>query len=65
MAVAVGLTANGLAEVAPIEPGALEEGDRVVIGVDTHLLPGNAEAADDNGDDDASNDAADDDAGRR
>jgi peptidoglycan hydrolase-like protein with peptidoglycan-binding domain len=41
--VTVGLTANGLAEVAPIEPGALDEGDRVVIGVDTHLLPGNAD----------------------
>ena len=44
--------------MAPIEAGALEEGDRVVIGVDTHLLPGNAEAAtDDNGDDEASGDA--------
>ena len=57
VSVTVGLTANGLAEVAPIEAGALEEGDRVVIGVDTHLLPGNAEAAADNGDDEASNDA--------
>ncbi len=45
VAVTVGLTANGLAEVAPVEPGALVVGDRVVIGVDTHLLPGNAEAA--------------------
>jgi multidrug efflux pump subunit AcrA (membrane-fusion protein) len=43
VAVTVGLTANGLAEVAPIEAGALEEGDRVVIGVDNHLLPGNAD----------------------
>ena len=39
--VTVGLSAGGLAEVAPIEAGALEEGDRVVIGVDSHLLAGN------------------------
>lgn len=51
VAVTVGLTANGLAEVAPVETGALVEGDRVVIGVDTHLLPGNAEGATGNGGD--------------
>jgi peptidoglycan hydrolase-like protein with peptidoglycan-binding domain len=33
--VEVGLTANGLAEVRPLEPGQLNEGDRVVIGVET------------------------------
>jgi hypothetical protein len=33
--VEVGLTSNGLAEVRPIEAGALVEGDRVVIGVET------------------------------
>jgi hypothetical protein len=54
VAVTVGLTANGLAEVAPIEPGTLEEGDRVVIGVDSHLLPGNADGAADAGNDDDS-----------
>ena len=48
--VTVGLSAGGLAEVAPIEAGALEEGDRVVIGVDSHLLAGTAT------DDDATND---------
>ncbi len=32
----VGLTANGLAEVRPIEAGALVEGDRVVIGFETN-----------------------------
>lgn len=53
--VTVGLTAGGLAEVAPIEAGALEEGDRVVIGVDSHLLPGTAEDEDAE-DDDANND---------
>ncbi len=56
VAVTVGLTANGLAEVAPVEPGALVVGDRVVIGVDTHLLPGNAED-DGAGDDDSGDDA--------
>jgi hypothetical protein len=40
-----------LAEVEPVDPGALVEGDRVVIGVDNHLLPGNAEGAGDDGDD--------------
>ena len=62
IAVTVGLTANGLAEVAPIESGTLEEGDRVVIGVDNHLLPGNAEDGDGNGDtddDDAPADSGD------
>ena len=34
--VEVGLSAIGLAEVRPIEPGALEPGDRVVIGVETN-----------------------------
>ncbi len=33
--VEVGLTANGLAEVRPIEPDSLHEGDRVVVGVET------------------------------
>ncbi|HWL43395.1 MAG TPA: peptidoglycan-binding domain-containing protein [Ilumatobacter sp.] len=46
VAVAVGLSANGLAEVSPVEPGALEVGDRVVIGVDTNTLPGNADGGD-------------------
>jgi peptidoglycan hydrolase-like protein with peptidoglycan-binding domain len=52
----VGLTAGGLAEVAPIEAGALQEGDRVVIGVDSHLLPGNAGEDDANNDDEGSPD---------
>jgi hypothetical protein len=33
--VEVGLTASGLAEVRPLEPGTLKEGDRVVIGIET------------------------------
>jgi hypothetical protein len=34
--VEVGLSANGLAEVRPVEPGGLVAGDRVVIGVETN-----------------------------
>lgn len=59
--VTVGLTANGLAEVRPTDPGALREGDRVVIGIDTNLLPGNAESEDD--DDGSGNDSSDDEGG--
>ena len=53
--VTVGLTAGGLAEVAPIEAGALEEGDRVVIGVDSHLLARQCRRDDDGADDTMTN----------
>ena len=49
VAVTVGLSADGLAEVSPVEAGALVEGDRVVIGVDTNTLPGTDGGDDDGG----------------
>jgi peptidoglycan hydrolase-like protein with peptidoglycan-binding domain len=63
VAVTVGLTADGLAEVAPVDTGALAVGDRVVIGVDSNTLPGTDDDGGNRGDPGSGGDASDDPAG--
>jgi hypothetical protein len=48
--VTVGLTAEGYAEITPVEAGALQRGDRVVVGEDRRRRSGQADTSDDGGD---------------
>ena len=48
--VTVGLTAEGYAEITPVEAGALQRGDRVVVGEDRRRRSGQADTSDGGGD---------------